>query len=505
MKEIISGKKLRELILETTNMMCDCVSSTLGPTGNNVLINKDDLSPFITNDGVTIAESISSDDLKINTVLEILKEASLKTNELVGDGTTTTLVLLQSILSESYKEIDKGKKPIVLKKELNDSLNKALDLLKKEKIKPKKEDLISIASISSNDEEIGTLVYQVFNKMKSKYAIKLDVSKSDTYYEIKKGYSIETDVPLIYFDNNKEIVLNNAYILLLKGYLSSLEDTSDMVNEAIEQNKNIVILCEDFDENILNQTIMYKLENNKNIYLFKVPDYGSKREDLFSDISFLSKSNIKNINFESISFADLGVLSSFIIKKDEIVLISDIDTKEKVKSLKKDLYKLSDYDKELLETRISKLEHGICIIYVGGPTKTEIKEKLMRFEDAICAIDIAKDGVLYGEGITLLKISNLLDNQDKCLKNALSTPFSKILNNAGIDDKTIKQDIVSSNYKKIYNIKENKLEDIKTTKVLDPYKVIITALTNAVSIASMLFTINYLVINESYNKERLEI
>lgn len=505
MKEIISGNDLRKLILKSTNLMCDCVSSTLGPSGNNVLINKDDLSPFITNDGVTIAESISSDDLKVNTVLEILKEASLKTNELVGDGTTTTLVLLQSILNESYNEIDKGKNPIVLKKELVASVNKVLKLLKKEKIKPTKEDLISIASVSANDQEIGALVYKVFNKMKSKYAIKLDMSNSDTYYEIKKGYNIETEVPTIYFDNNKNIILNNTYILLLKGFLSSLEDISEILNEAIEQNKNIVILCEEFDENILNQIILFKLENNKNIYLFKIPDYGSKKENLLSDIEFLTRSKIKNINFESVSFTDLGLLSCFIIKKDEIVLISEINAKEKVKDLKKYLYKLSDYEKELLETRISKLENGICTIYVGGPTKTEIKEKLMRFEDAINAVNIAKDGVLYGEGITLLKISNMLDNKDIILKNALCAPFNKILKNAGVDDKNIKDDIISSNYKKIYNIKENKLEDINKYKILDPYKVIETALTNAVSIASMLFTINYLVVNEAQKQERLEI
>ena len=498
MKKVLSGKELRDIMLKTVNLICDATSSTLGPSGNNVLIDNDETSPFITNDGVTIAFNISSDNKIENTILEIIKEASLKTNEKVGDGTTTTLVLLQSIFNNGIKKIESGTNPIVLKKELDNTLNIVIEKLKEFSRLPSKKDYISIASISANDKEIGKFLENIFSKMGSKYSIKLEEGNfEDTYYEIKKGYTLEIDnIPNIYFDNKKEINLNDVSVLLLNGYLNDLESISEIINEGLNRNRSIVILASDYDEEIRNQVILYNLQMNKNIYLFKIPDYGSRKDAIIKDISLLTNANIKNNGYEKVAFNDLGVSKKIIINKEELIIINDININSYIDELKNE-YKNSfnDYEKEFLIKRISFLENGIATIYVGGNTRTEIKEKIMRFEDALCALEQAKEGVLIGEGIPLLQISDEID--DEVIKPSLKFPFNKIMSNSLGEYKEIEKNILNSKYKLIYNFNTCELENISDTDVLDPTNVTIESLKNAVSIASMLLTTNYVVINDS--------
>lgn len=508
MKEVVFGEELKKLMVDAINLLCDAVGSTLGPSGNNVLINNDETSPFITNDGVTIANAISSNDKKINTILEIIKEASLKTNEVVGDGTTTTLVLLKSIFNNGLKEIENGKKAIELKRELNITLNKIIDELNKLSRIPNEVDLNAISTISTEDRELGLFLSELFKIMKSKYAIKLSEGNiENTYYEIKKGYNLEIDnIPNIYFQNSKEIVLHDVYVLLLRGYLDNLEVIADIINEGLNRNKNILILAEDYSDMILEQVILYYLQMNKNIYLFKLPDYASRKEAIIKDIVSLTNSSIKNIGYDNIYFDNLGYINEFIISKDEITIVNDIDINDRLNEIKDEFNNsYDDYEKEFLANRISKLENGMATIYVGGKTKTEIKEKLMRLEDGLCALEVAKDGVLVGEGISLLKVSKSLKNEtigDKIMIESLKVPFNKIMENAIGNYDNISKEIEKANYEKIYNFDSNELEDINNTSIIDPTKVTIETLKNAVSIASMLLTTNYLVISENINVDK---
>jgi len=481
MKEVIYGDELKNNMKYAVNMICNATKTTLGPTGNNVLVNNSEESVFITNDGVTIAENISSNNPKINSILEIVKESSLKTNELVGDGTTTTLVFLQSIFNMGIDEIESGKNRIELKKELNDSLNKSLILLDKLKKNPDKKDLISIATTSSNDKELGLFLSDIFLKMKNKYSIKISESHNEqTYYEIKKGYNIElSNISNIYFKKSNELILNNCYFLILKGYLSSLEQISDIINEGLN-NRNTVILVEDIEENIKEEVLTYFL-NNKNIYIFTLPEYGLRKEKIEMDLSKLSNSNIKNIEYERVYFSDCGIVDKVIIMKDELTLLSSKNEKELLSILEKEKDETNElYDKEFIEERISKLRNGVATIYVGGKTKTEIKEKSMRIIDALSSLDVSKNGVALGSGVTLLNVSNnlLIEKEgDKILKESLTTVFKTIMDNIGLD------------YKEIL-------------KKLDSIEVLKTALKNAVSIASILLTTNYLVINENISEEK---
>ena len=509
MKRIITGDELKQVKKEAVNTLCDAVASTLGPSGNNVLISNSEVSPFITNDGVTIASNISSTNEAINSIYEIVKEASLKTNEIVGDGTTTTMVLLQEIFNEGLKEIDSGKNPIVLKEELNKSLVKVLSLIKKLNKSTKTSDLESIASVAANSIEIGRFLSEIYLKMKSKYSIKLtEGTKLDTYYRVNYGYDIEIDgLSNMYFKKTKELKLRNAYILLIKGYLQNLEQISEAVNEALTSNKILIIFTEDYDESIKQELLVYFLNANKNIFIIKLPDYASHREKIETDISTLASATIKNIDYERIYFSDLGVIKNVVIRKEEIILsIAPSKVKKLVAELQAEVKTCtSEYEKDFLISRLSKLENGIATIYVGGNTKTEIREKIMRYEDALCALEIAKEGVVLGGGVTLLDVSDKLSINtlgDAILQKALRSPFERIAENTGKDSSIIKKEIINSKYNKIYNFKDDQYETAEATKILDPVEVVISALRNAVSISSILLTINYLVVNQNIENEK---
>ena len=500
MKKVVNGKILKSKMCEAVDLICDAVSSTLGPSGNNVLISSD-FSPFITNDGVTIAEKIASDDSIINSILEIIKESSLKTNELVGDGTTTTLVLLKSIFYEGLKLIAGGKNAIVLKQELDEWLKIVIDLIDEDKKIPSKKELINIAKTSCNDYFLGEYLTEIFLKVKSKYAIKLDISdKEKTFVKYKKGYSFELDnVSNMYFLNQNVINLKNTYILLVKGYLDDL----NLISECINSDKNLVILASDASDLVKEEIISYYLDYKKNIFLFLLPDYPLKKYAILNDLAFLSEANIKNVN-EKIYFNDLGFFENVVITKDEILFSIDKDVNMYLKKLEKELTDLTDFDAYFMRERICKLQSCLATIYIGGITKTEIKEKKMRIEDAINALEVASKGVTVGSGIKFLEISkklNMTQNNMESFNSALENPFRKIMENCGEDYAKWKKVIEDEKYQKIYNLKTKKLEHINDTIVLDPTEVLEVSLKNAVSIASLLLTTNYLVINEAIDEK----
>ena len=507
MKCVISGEELKNVMKEGVDLLCNTVTATLGPTGNNVLINNSDTTPFITNDGVTIASNIESSDPRINTILEIVKEASLKTNELVGDGTTTTLVLLESIFNLGLEAINNGVNPIELKNNLSKTLDKLLIEIDKYKMNPRDKDYKTIATISSNDTEIGEITSNIFSKVKSKYACKLEESSTEeTYFKINKGYNIPIrNISNLYFKNQKNIELDNVSVLVLKGYLNSLEEISEVINTGLDD-KNILIFVEEMEESIKQELLVYYLTNNKNIFIVELEEYGTHREKIEEDISILCDCIIKNVNYEPVNISDLGLVKSISINNEDIILSVDNNrSNELVKIIKEELGNtVSEYEKEFIRTRLSKLEEGIATIYVGGKTKTEKRERLMRFEDALCALEVSKNGVVYGEGITYLKIRDVLNNEDtsdSIMFNSLEKPLEKVLSNLGLDN-NIKKDIINSNYNKIYDCNSNSLIDIDNCNILDPIDVVKVALKNSISIASLLLTTSSLVINENDKLEK---
>ena len=504
MKKVITGEELYDCEEKAITLLCKTVKKTLGPRGSNAIIDHSLMSPFITNDGVTIARNIESEDERINTILTLAKEASIKTDETVGDGTTTTLVLLESMFKSGLAKIKDGLNPNILKNELDDCLDQVILKIKQESQIPTEENYYNIASIAASDQNIGKLITSMYLKLKVGSAIKIEESNtSNTYTKIINGYSFEPILASPYFFNNtNEIIYKNSLILLMTKEVNEIETISEIINYAIEKRIPLVILASDYNEEVINEVLSLNFNKITNVTLLKLPEYGLHQMDILKDLEIISKAKIVKVSDE-VSLNNLGKCEEIKITKDLAIISSNLKSdaiakytnklKERVKTID------DDFELEFQSNRLAKLTNGIGIIYVGAQTTTEAREKKMRFDDALCALKSATNGIIPGSGIILLKIKeNLETNNDgsTILKEALDKPFRQILENIGINQAEIYNKIKENNFNLIYNALENKLEPISKTKVIDPTNVVITALKNAVSIAGMLLTTSSLIINE---------
>ena len=482
MKQVISGNDLRKCVNETIELLCGTVKKTLGPKGNNVIISNSSFSPFITNDGVTIAENIESDDPIINTILEFIKESSIKTNELVGDGTTTTLVLLEAIYKNGLEYINEGVSPIIIKNELDFALDKILSYINLESRDATDDDIFLIASNSANSEYIGKIISKVFLKVKNKNSITIKEGNSHhTIINHINGYTFETMLASPYFLKSGTIILNNPYILLINDYVNDIEMISSNLNFIINNKESLIIIAKDYSSEVSNEVLSLYLDEGVNVILLKIPEFGIREHYFLEDIKAIMDNKIDG--FKSAKKIE--------INKDKTI----------ISFIKNDNFD-EDYMEDYKQSKIAILEHGLAEIIVGANTKTERRELKMRYDDALCAVSSLSDGIVIGGGITYYKLSEMLDydNVGECiLKDALLKPSEQILKNASLT-KTILNEIKLSNYEKVYNIKKESFESVLNTTVLDPSLVLKVALQNACSIASMLLTTNSLVINEYKNE-----
>lgn len=512
MKKVITNKELQECELEAIHLLCSTVKKTLGPRGSNAIIDHSLLNPFITNDGVTIARNIESEDERVNTILTLAKEASIKTDEMVGDGTTTTLVLLESIFKKGLEKIKAGINPNILKKELDEATEEVLIKIKEESKMPTKKDYFYIASIASSDEEIGSMISDTYLKLKRKGTLKIEESESqETYAKIITGYTFDTLLSSPYFlTSNSEIEYQDSYLLLLNTEVNEMEEISTIMNFLIEKKIPAVILAKDYSEEVINEVLSLNFNRITNVILLEIPEYGTHQMDLLQDLEVLTNAKIES-QTEKIEIYHLGKCKNIKINKDKVIIISDMtkELNDHVNKLKQELIKEKDsYEQDFLNERIAKLTTGQGIIYVGARTPTERREKKMRFDDALSAIECASDGIIPGSGLILLKISKELENKHHgydILKEALNKPFRQILENAGSNIKEIETKIEENNFNILYNSLEETYEDINKTKVIDPTNVVINTVKNAVSIASMLLTTTTLIINEHQEVKQINL
>jgi len=506
MKLVVRNEELREKMREAINLLCDTVKTTLGPKGSNAIISHSNFSPFITNDGVTIAENIESDDVIINTVLEIAKEASIKTNEIVGDGTTTTLVLLQSIFNNGLKLIDAGINSIIIKKELDNALEIVIDKIKSKSRVPTDKELLNIACVAANDREIGRIVSESYSKVKERSSVIIKENNAEeTQINYLKGYILETNLASKYFlKDEKELVLEKTNILLIDNYLDNINDISNILNEIIINNGKLVVIANDYDENVINEVLSLNMDNNINVILLKNPEYGIKQFSILKDLKALSNAKIIG-RMEHITMNDIGVVDNIVINHDKITMNyqESCQVHSRIKEIEREMqFTKEQMELEFLKHRLAMFNNGRIEILVGDKTTTARREKKMRFDDALCAIDSALDGVLPGGGIILHSISEEIDIQKKglqILSSALKLPFKQIMYNAGVDREEILKNIKENDYNIIYNLNTLEYENIKNTQILDSTNVVINSLTSAVSIAGMLLTTTSMVINEHKN------
>lgn len=494
MKKVVMGEELDKIIKEALDILCDTVGATLGPKGNNSIISSSTLPAFVTDDGVTLARNIESDDPCVNSVLEILKEASIKTDEIVGDGTTTTLVLLKAIMSNASNLICGGMSRYEVKKTLENGEKTIEDLIIKESFKPDDNSLKNIAITSSKSEKIGETIYQVVKKIKNIAGVTITTSnKEETYVKYFKGYEFDTNLASPFFFKGASIVkLKNPYILVTSESIYDIEKLSDLINKCFIDKRDLLIFAAEFDEDVINKILSFNYDNDLKIYLLKNPEFGKRQYLLMSDLLEICRCKEYKNQF---SYDNVGAVKEVVINKDKTYIYFDNSLTDYIEKSKRDLELLNDeFDINYYERRISMLSDGLATIEVGGKTVSEAREAKMHYDDSIHATYSALNGVNIGAGYTYLKIALTLE--DNCiLKNVLYTPFRQILKNAGLDVNTIEKNI-TSDFKKIYNVKIDDYESIDSTSVLDSTMVLIQSLKTAVSIANILLSTGSLIINE---------
>lgn len=494
MKKVLRKEELYSSMQEAIHLLCDTVKETLGPKGKNVIIDHSLFTPFITNDGATIARNIESSDEVINTILEIAKEASLKTDVMVGDGTTTTLVLLESIFDLSLELIKKGMQPMLLKKKLEKSLEYVLKLLEQEKRMPSKKEYESIAKIAANDKEMGFFINEVYQKIKTKEGIQIqEVNFPTLEVTYQKGYSfpIELASPL-FLKGQDSCRYEQPTLLFLEDNVEEIDDYSTFINDAIQNKKCLLFLANEFSETFLQNCVYLNQENTLSSLLFKINAYGMMHKRIQKDLEFLTHKNKENFGvLESITFTSDSATISFTPSKE---------TEDYAKQLKEESIEIKDeFDQEFYHQRIAMFLNGLATVKIGASTKTECHEKKMRLVDALWALDSASEGTLLGGGLSLLKIAKKMkieEESDAIFKEALEMPFKQILSNAGLDNEEVLKRLEQENMQVLYNVATEEYESILNTEVIDVYKVVKQALENACSIATMLLTTTSLIINE---------
>lgn len=504
MKKVVSGKLLREKMKEAIDLLCDTVKLTLGPRGRNVIIDHSDFSPFITNDGVTIAKNIESDDAVIGAILELAKEASIKTDETVGDGTTTTLVLLQAIFNAGLELINQGINPILIKKSLDKWVEKLIIKIKEKRIVPTEEQLRSIAITSANSTILGNLVADAFFKVKDKDAIIINEVENEKHsLVVDKGYKFETLIASPYFlKDSDEINCNDTLLMVLNFILSDLEDINEAIKLLLETKKSLIIVAEDYSDDFINDVLALNYQEKLQIILLKSPEYGIRNIEVMQDLAIISNSEVFN-SLDELITSNFGRVQQVKIDKNYTTFYF----KENARILSwVSLLKNSDQD-EFIKKRIAMFENGIAIINVGALTSVERREEKMRVEDAVWAISKASNGVCIGSGLVLYEVSeNIIEDElgSNILKEAFKEPLKQVMYNAGLDYKEIINEIKNADYKKLFNLNIESYEDINSTSVLDSLEVIISSLKTSCSIAGMLLTTPSIVINEVREKSNYD-
>jgi chaperonin GroEL len=515
-KSIIKGIKARDRLLHGMKIVSDNVGITLGPKGRNVIIQKSFSTPKITKDGVSVAREIELSDKVANLGVQILKEAANKTNDRAGDGTTTTIVLGESISKEGVKAVTAGMNPMDIKRGIEIATSKIIkEIETRSRNIASSEEIAQVATISSNgDADIGKKISRAFEKVGKDGVITVEeANKSDTFeIEVVKGMNFDRGYISPYFVTNSEKMtceLDAPYILVFEKKISNLQQMLKLLEDIMQTSKPFVIIAEDIEGEALATLIVNRLRGGLKVAAVKAPGFGDRKKLMMEDIAILTGAKLVTEELghklENVILDDLGSAKKVIITKDETTIIDGCGDKTKIKNRCKHI-KLqiinnnSTYDKEKLEERLAKLSGGVAVLRVGGVTEVEVKEKKDRVEDAYHATKAAiSEGIVPGGGSTLLYASTILEdlqgqNSDetvgiKIIKKSLFAPIRKILSNAGLESALIIEKLMEkNNIEMAYDAQNNVVVDAFEAGIVDPTKVVRNSLQSAASIAALLIT-----------------
>ena len=519
-KQILFGFDAIKKLESGVRKLSNAVKITLGPKGRNVVLDRKFTTPLITNDGVTIAKEITLPDPFENMGANLIKEVSIKTNEVAGDGTTTACILAESIVTEGVKNYTAGANPIILKKGIQKAISTATEHLKSisTPVSSNKE-IYQIASISAGDDEIGKLIAEGFEKVGIDGVITVEDSKTlKTELKIVEGMQFDRGYLSPYMVTNTdkmECQLNDCYLLITDKKIRNLNDIIGVLEQVSQSGKSLLIIAEDIETEVLSTLVLNKLRGALNVVAVKAPGYADKRKAICEDIAVLTNGKFicdeLGFDLKDVDISKLGFATNIKVTKDSTTISGGAGSKESLNNRIKEIkgqINLADneFDKNRLQERLAKLIGGIAVIYVGSATEVEAQEKKLRIEDAIEATKSAvEEGIVCGGGIALLsctdsveKLIDTLAGDEKTgaeiVLKSLYAPIKMITHNAGIDSGVVIEKIKSSKTKNFgYNALKNEYVDMIECGIIDPTKVTRTALENASSVAATLLTTEVIV------------
>ena len=526
-KQLVFSEEARRKLKNGMNVVANAVGATLGPKGRNVAIDRKFGSPTITHDGVSVAKEIELEDPFENMGAQLLKEAATKTNDIAGDGTTTSTVLAHAIVNEGLKALEAGYNPMLIKHGIEMATDSVVEELRKMSVKiDTREEIASVATNSAADEKIGGLIADVMDKVGKDGVITVEESKSMAdETEFVEGMQFDRGYISSYFITNAEqmeAVIADTYILVNEKKISAAQDVVPLLEKLVQLGKReLLIIAEDIDGEALATLVLNKLRGMLNVIAVKAPGFGDRRKAMLQDIATLTGGTViseeTGRKLETATIQDLGRAEKVVSDKENTTIIGGKGTKSaiegRIKEIRAEIDKsTSDYDKEKLQERLAKLSGGVAIIRVGAATETEMKEKKHRVEDALSAARAAvEEGIVPGGEISLINAVAKLDkmlksNEDdeeirvgiNIVKKALEAPIRKLASNAGQDGSviidTVRRTAVEKKDKNIgYNVLTNKYVNMIEAGIIDPVKVVRGALENASSIAAMILTTDVLV------------
>jgi chaperonin GroEL len=512
-KELKFREDARRAMLEGVNILANAVRVTLGPRGRNVVIEKKFGSPLITKDGVTVAKEIDLKDPYQNMGAQMVREVASKTNDLAGDGTTTATVLAQAIYREGVKNVAAGANPMHLKRGIERGVIAVVAELESMAKKVKgKDELTNVGTVAANgDKQIGELIAEAMDSVGKDGVVTVEEARSiETSLDIVEGMQFDRGYISAYFSTDMtkmEAVLDDPLILINEKKITSMHELFPILQQVAQMGHSFLIIAEDVEAEALSTLVVNKLRGVLKVVAVKAPGFGDRRKAMLEDIAILTGGRVitedLGIKLENVTIEDLGRAKKVTIDKDNTTIIEGGgrkgDLQGRIAAIRRQIEDTtSDYDREKLQERLAKLAGGVAVIKVGASTETEMKEKKMRVEDALNATKAAaQEGIVPGGGVALLRAGNVLESlvvhgDEKTgleiLKRALEEPMRRIAENAGQDGSLIVGTVRKEKKNVGYNAAIGKIEDMIEAGIIDPAKVVRTALQNAASISGLLLT-----------------
>ncbi len=519
-KQIAYGEDARKALMNGINQLADTVKITLGPKGRNVVLDKKFGAPLITNDGVTIAKEIELEDPFENMGAQLVKEVSVKTNDIAGDGTTTATLLTQALIREGMKNVASGANPMILKKGIQKATDVAVKAIEaNSKQISGSEDIASIGGISSADPKIGKLIAEAMEKVTTDGVITVEESKTaETYSEVVEGMMFDRGyiAPYMATDSEKMVAeLDDALILITDKKISNIQEILPLLEEIVKTGKKLLIIAEDIEGEALTTLVLNKLRGTFTCVGVKAPGFGDRRKEMLQDIAILTGGQVISsdlgLELKDTTLDQLGRARQVKVDKENTIIVDGAgnseDIKARVNHIKSQIEQTtSDFDREKLMERLAKLSGGVAVIKVGAATEIEMKEKKLRIEDALAATKAAvEEGIVAGGGTALLNAIPAVEaaiaeaeGDEKTgmtiVLKALEEPIRQIAANAGLEGSVIVEKIKAAD--KVgygFNALTEEYVDMLSAGIIDPTKVTRSALQNAASVASMVLTTESLV------------